>query len=125
MNGSLPNGTTSGNLILSEIHSEPQTQNVFYFSHRQPFLGQLVPSTFQWSQPKPAVVQRRSSKMKFCSEIHSGDVNKHSGLGQKVHPFQPGIDIHIAAESVFTSSRNRYSHAPEYAHRGLGEEGGT
>jgi hypothetical protein len=51
MNGSLPNGTTSGNLILSEIHPEPQTQNVFDFSHRQPFLGQLAPSTSQWNEP--------------------------------------------------------------------------
>jgi hypothetical protein len=53
--------------------------------------------------------------MNFPSEIHSGDVNKHSGPGQKVHSFQPGIDIHISPESVFTSLRNRYSHAPEYA----------
>jgi hypothetical protein len=53
--------------------------------------------------------------MNFPSEIHSGDVNKHSGPGQKVHSFQPGIDIHITPESVFTSLRNRYSHAPEYA----------
>ena len=34
---------------------------------------------------------------------------------RKVHSFQPGIDIHIAPESVFTSLRKRYSHAPEYA----------
>jgi hypothetical protein len=53
--------------------------------------------------------------MNFSSEIHSGDVNKHSGPGRKVHSFQPGIDIHITPESVFTSLRNRYSHAPEYA----------
>jgi len=31
------------------------------------------------------------------------------------HPFQPGIHIHIASESVFTSLRNDYSHAPESA----------
>jgi hypothetical protein len=94
---------------------EPQTQNVFYLSHRQPFLGQLAPSTSQWNEPAPAGVQRRFAKMKFCLEIHSVDVNKHSGPGRKVHSFQPGIDIHIIPESVFTSLRNRYSHAPEYA----------
>ena len=27
----------------------------------------------------------------------------------------PGILIHILLESLFTSPRNRYSHAPEYA----------
>jgi hypothetical protein len=53
--------------------------------------------------------------MKFFSEIHSGDVNKHSGPDRKLHPFHPGTDIHIASESLFTSPRNRYSHAPEYA----------
>jgi hypothetical protein len=53
--------------------------------------------------------------MKFRSEIHSGDVNKNSGTERKVHSFQPGIDIHITPESVFTSLRNLYSHAPEYA----------
>src|SRR5580698_11250511 len=82
MNGGLPDGAASGDLNLSEIHSEPQAQNVSDFSHRQPFLGQMVPSTFQWNQPTPAVVQRRFSKMKFFSEFHSGDVNKHSGPGE-------------------------------------------
>jgi hypothetical protein len=27
----------------------------------------------------------------------------------------PGVLIHILLESLFTSPRNRYSHAPEYA----------
>jgi hypothetical protein len=52
--------------------------------------------------------------MKFFSENHSGDVNIDSGPGF-FHPFQPGIHIHIASESVFTSLRNDYSHAPESA----------
>jgi len=30
--------------------------------------------------------------------------------------------IHILPESLFTSPRNRYSHAPEYAAAGRGEE---
>jgi hypothetical protein len=51
VNGRLTDGATSGNLILSEIHLEPQTQNVFDFSHRQPFLGQLALSTSQWNEP--------------------------------------------------------------------------
>ena len=51
VNGRLADGATSGYLILSEIHSEPQTQNVFDFSHRQPFLGQMAPSTSQWNEP--------------------------------------------------------------------------
>ena len=72
VNGRLTDGVTSGNLILSEIHSEPQTQNVFNFSHGQPFLGQLAPSTSQWNEALPAGVQRRFAKMNFCSEIHSG-----------------------------------------------------
>jgi hypothetical protein len=53
--------------------------------------------------------------MKFSSENHSGDVNIDSGPGGFLHPFQPGIHIHIASESIFTSLRNDYSHAPESA----------
>jgi hypothetical protein len=53
--------------------------------------------------------------MKFFLENHSGDVNIDSGPGQFFHPFQSGIHIHIASESVFTSLRNDYSHAPESA----------
>jgi hypothetical protein len=33
--------------------------------------------------------------------------------GISIH--MPGIRIHILPESLFTSPRNRYSHAPEYA----------
>ncbi len=53
--------------------------------------------------------------MKFSSENHSGDVNIDSGPVGFLHPFQPGIHIHIASESIFTSLRNDYSHAPESA----------
>jgi hypothetical protein len=62
----------------------------------------MAPSTFQWSQPKPAVVQRRFSKMKFFSEVHSWDVNIDSGAERKTIRFRP--------ESIFTSPRNPYSH---------------
>ena len=53
--------------------------------------------------------------MKFFSENHSGDVNIDSGRTEILHPFWPGIHIHIASESLFTSLRNDYSHAPESA----------
>jgi hypothetical protein len=53
--------------------------------------------------------------MKFFSENHSGHVNIDSGTGSFFHPFQTGIHIHIPSESVFTSLRNDYSHAPESA----------
>ena len=58
--------------------------------------------------------------MKFFSENHSGDVNIDSGRTEILHPFWPGIHIHIASESLFTSLRNDYSHAPESAGRLLG-----
>src|ERR1700722_18213990 len=40
--------------------------------------------------------------MNFRSEIHSEDVNKHSGRPEKFILFSP--------ESIFTSPRNPYSH---------------
>jgi hypothetical protein len=58
--------------------------------------------------------------MKFFSENHSGDVNIHSGRTKIPHPFWPGIHIHIASESLFTSLRNDYSHAPESANSSIG-----
>jgi hypothetical protein len=39
--------------------------------------------------------------------------------GISIH--MPGILIHILPESLFTSPRNRYSHAPEYAYRRAGK----
>ena len=38
-----------------------------------------------------------------------------SGLKWMKKADWPGIDIHIASESLFTSLRNDYSHAPESA----------
>ncbi|MDQ2949914.1 MAG: hypothetical protein M3Y27_28920, partial [Acidobacteriota bacterium] len=58
-----------------------------------------------------------SLSINFFSEKYSEDVNIHSGLGLFYSPFGPGIDIHITPESVFTSPRNFYSHAPESAQR--------
>ena len=56
-----------------------------------------------------------TAQIKLFSEIHSGHVNNDSGLA--------GDFIHSPPESLFTSSRNLYSHgsgiphshAPEYA----------
>ena len=49
-------------------------------------------------------------------------MNIDSGLSLFSSPFGPGINIHIASESVFTSPRNFYSHAPEFAIRGKRKE---
>ena len=54
--------------------------------------------------------------MNFFSQNYSGDVNIDSEPNPILHPFRPGIVIHIAPESLFTSLRNDYSHAPESAH---------
>src|SRR6266446_2803555 len=115
MNGRLSDRATTGDLVLVQPQAKPQAENFLYFSHRQLSLGQSAPSTFQWRRLSPAVVQRRLAYMKFFSENHSGDVNIDSWPGGFLHPFQPGIHIHIASESVFTSLRNDYSHAPESA----------
>jgi len=115
MNGRLSDRATAGDLVLVQPQAKPQAENFLYFSHRQLSLGQSAPSTFQWRRLPPAVVQRRLAYMKFSSENHSGDVNIDSGPGGFLHPFQPGIHIHIASESIFTSLRNDYSHAPESA----------
>jgi hypothetical protein len=49
------------------------------------------------------------TKMKFFSEFHSGDLNKHSGPAKipsfsvrNRHSHRSGIRIHIAPESLFT-----------------------
>src|SRR5205807_7209879 len=55
------------------------------------------------------------ASIKGYSEMHSGDVNNDSGPRAICVPHPAGIRIHIAPESVFTISRNAYSHAPEYA----------
>src|SRR6185312_4331641 len=53
--------------------------------------------------------------MKFSLEKRSGHVNIHSGRDRIFYSFPPGISIHIVSESLFTSLRNDYSHAPESA----------
>src|SRR5260370_10101536 len=115
MNGRLSDRATAGDLVLVQPQAKPQAENFLYFSHRQLSLGQSAPSTLEWRRLSPAVVQRRLAYMKFSSENHSGDGNIDSGPASFLHPFQPGIHIHIASESIFTSLRNDYSHAPESA----------
>jgi hypothetical protein len=63
----------------------------------------------------PVIVQRCLLAMKLSLEKHSADVNIHSGRDRILYSFAPRISIHIASESLFTSLRNNYSHAPESA----------
>ena len=53
--------------------------------------------------------------MKFSLEKHSGHVNIDSARHRILYSFPPGIVILIESESLFTSLRNDYSHAPESA----------
>src|SRR5437899_7755221 len=115
MNGRLSDRATAGDLVLVQPQAKPQAENFLYFSHRQLSLGQSAPSAFQWRRLSPAVVQRRLAYMKFFSENHSGDVNIDSGPGGFLHPFQPGMHMLIASESIFTSLRDDHSHAPDSA----------
>ena len=82
-------------------------------AHRQPLLGQSAPSpSVEKAGPRcPAP----PTSMNFFSQNYSGDVNIHSGPNPIFHPLRAGIVIHIASESLFTSLRNDYSHAPESA----------
>ena len=63
VNGRLSDGTAPGNLFLTKAQAESQTQDFSDFSHGQPFLGHSVPSTFQWRQLTPAVVQRQPLRL--------------------------------------------------------------
>jgi hypothetical protein len=67
------------------------------------FWGNQPPSTYQWKRSStPPLSSAALLLMKFFSENHSGDVNNHSGrIGFFIH-FNPGIDIHIASERLFT-----------------------
>jgi hypothetical protein len=78
--------------------------------------GQSDPSTFQWSEPPPAVVQRRPTLMKFSLENHSADVNIHSGPTCFFHPFSPGINIYIVSEP-YSHHPGTIIHMPESAYK--------
>src|SRR5882672_5718479 len=105
MNGRLTDRATAGDLVLPQTQTEPQAQHFSRLTHGHPFLGQKVSSTCQWRQLAPAVVQRRSigDEIRFRKSFRH--VNIHSG--------RTGFSIRFPPESLFTSLRNRYSHAPE------------
>ena len=77
MNRRLTDRTTAGDLTLFEPQTEPQTQDLFDFSHGHTLLGHEVFSTYmeatsrRWCPAMPASI-------KASSENHSGDVNKES-----------------------------------------------
>src|SRR4051794_13365943 len=79
--------------------------------HRQPFLGQSAPSTYQWKRlATPPLSSATLLWMKFSSENHSGDVNNHSGRtgisssisARNHYSHRVGIVIHITPERLFT-----------------------
>ena len=90
-------------------------ENFFYFSHRQLSLGQSAPSTFQWRRlaARRCPAPPRLHEVLFRKSFRACEYRFRAP--QFFYPFQPGIHIHIASESVFTSLRNDYSHAPESA----------
>src|SRR5580704_6530680 len=114
MNGRLTDGTTAGDLILLQAQTEPQTQNLFYFSHGHTLLGHEVSSTCQWSRLRPAGVQRRLLRLRRLHKIIPACEYRFRAESICV-PHPAGIRIHIAPESLFTISRNAYSHAPHSA----------
>src|ERR1700722_15496133 len=62
MDGTLRNGTTTGDLVLAQSEGmEPQ--NFLQLAHGQPLLWQLGVSTFQWSPVATAALRRRSNLM--------------------------------------------------------------
>src|SRR5438132_13831852 len=125
MNAGLADGTTTGDLVLQQAEIVPQTQHFFDFSHGQSLLGHSVSPLARGEIPIgcPAPLSAPTQKAR------SRNVNINPGSnpplsiavriihipGISIH--MPGILIHILPESLFTSPRNRYSHAPEYALR--------
>jgi hypothetical protein len=71
--------------------------------------GKSDPPCFKQDQFPVLLSSAASPLMKFFSENDSGHVNIHSGLQRILHPLRPGISIHFASESLFTSLRNGYS----------------
>jgi hypothetical protein len=115
MNRGLTDRAASRDLVLPEMQTESQTQDFSDFSHGQPLLGHSALLHLSVEKPVPAVVQRRPFKDEVLFRKSFRDVNNDSGPGRIFHSFPAGIAIHIVPESLFTSLRNRYSNAPEYA----------
>jgi hypothetical protein len=79
------------------------------------FWGTWLPPLSSGDNRCPLLSSAARPKMKISSEIHSGDGNNDSWTDGISYPFPVGIIILISPESLSTSLRNRYSHAPEYA----------
>src|ERR1700733_3989591 len=123
MNAGLADRTTTGDLVLQQAKIVPQAQHFFDFSHGQSLLGHLVSPPARGEIPiwlsstairsySESSIQKRQYQPRFQPAsfiavriIHIPGISIH----------MPGILIHILPESLFTSPRNRYSHAPEYA----------
>src|SRR5215831_2205382 len=104
MNGRLTEGTTAGDLILLQSHTKPQAQDLFYFPHGYPFLGQRSLLHLSVKSTSPSWCPAAPASIRVSSEFHSGHVNNDSGPDR--------FAFHIPPESVFTSSRNPYSPFP-------------
>jgi hypothetical protein len=102
MNRGLADRAASRDLVLPEMQTESQTQNFSDFSHGQPLLGHSALLHLSVEKPVPAVVQRRPFKDEVLFRKSFRDVNNDSGTGR--------ISIRFRQESLFTSSRNPYSH---------------
>src|ERR1700728_127025 len=123
MNAGLADRTTTGDLVLQQAKIVPQAQHFFDFSHGQSLLGHSVSPPARGEIPiwlsstairsySESSIQKRQYQPRFQPAsfiavriIHIPGISIH----------MPGILIHILPESLFTSPRNRYSHAPEYA----------
>src|SRR6267154_1664542 len=108
MNAGLADGTTTGDLVLQQAKIVPQTQHFFDFSHGQSLLGHSVSPLARGEIPIgcPAPLSAPTQKAR------SRNVNINSGSNP---PLSSRFGLFTPPEPLFTSPRNRYSHAPEYA----------
>src|ERR1035438_7768487 len=113
MNASLADGTATGDLVLQQAKIVPQTQHFFDFSHGQSLLGHSVSPLARGEIPIgcPAPLSAPTQKAR------SRNVNINPGSNP---PLSSRFGLFTSPESLFTSPRNRYPHAPEYA---AGEHG--
>src|SRR4029077_12022653 len=117
MNAGLPDGTTTGDLVLQQAKIVPQTQHFFDFSHGQSLLGHSVSPLARGEIPIacPAPLSAPTQKARSRNvNINSGsDRLFHRGSdyshprnlyshARNPHSHPPGIFIHIAPESTFT-----------------------
>src|SRR5712692_1821760 len=105
MNAGLADGTTTGDLVLQQAKIVPQTQHFFDFSHGQSLLGHSVSPLARGEIPIgcPAPLSAPTQKAR------SRNVNINSGSNP---PLSSRFGLFTTPESLFTSSRNLYSHRP-------------